>query len=181
MINSKLNDEPGRLAALNRYRFDAHGPDSTLQKIVDLVKSALGVPICAIMMIGKEQAWIPASAGMAPSPCPRGNTLCNATIQGDEPMVVPDARMDPRFATTSLVAGEPGVVGYAGIPLTTTDGYNVGALCAIDTHPRAFTQTEVQILREFAALICGEMELSRRACDARDVGIFDPKRSLQPA
>ena len=159
MIDDKLTDEPARLAALARYALDDREREPAFDKIVNLVKTVLGVPICAVMLVGREDAVIPAAAGVTPLRCAREQTICNVAIQGRNPMLVPDARIDPRFAATRLVAGEPHVVGYVGVPLATADGYNVGALCAIDTRPRAFTPAEVEILKGFAGLICDEIEL----------------------
>jgi diguanylate cyclase (GGDEF)-like protein len=58
-----------------------------------------------------------------------------------------------------LVVGPPHVRSYAGIPLRTPEGYNVGALCAMDTVVRQFTAAEIAILGNFANIVSDELEL----------------------
>jgi GGDEF domain-containing protein len=43
--------------------------------------------------------------------------------------------------------------------LHTQDGYNLGALCGINTRVRQFDSSKIQIMRSFAALVMDEMEL----------------------
>ena len=49
---------------------------------------------------------------------------------------------------------------YAGAPLRTADGLVLGALCLLDTQPRALEEEEMELLRDMAddvaALITGE-------------------------
>jgi sigma-B regulation protein RsbU (phosphoserine phosphatase) len=58
-----------------------------------------------------------------------------------------------------LVAGELGLAFYAGIPLTTQDGHNLGTLCVIDQQPRELTADELATLGDLAALVMHELEL----------------------
>ncbi|WP_409559427.1 GAF domain-containing protein [Halomonas sp. TD01] len=51
---------------------------------------------------------------------------------------IEDARQDNRFKDYVLVKTHRGIRFYAGIPMTTTDGLRVGALCIIDSVPRRF-------------------------------------------
>lgn len=48
---------------------------------------------------------------------------------------------------------------YAGVPLTTRNGCNLGALCVLDYEPRTMTESEVATLEDLAALVMNELEL----------------------
>jgi diguanylate cyclase (GGDEF)-like protein len=97
--------------------------------------------------------------GLDATETPRDVAFCAHTILTREPMIVPDAMIDARFAANPLVTGHPGIRSYAGVPLRCPNGYNLGALCAIDTSPRDFTEAHVRILDRFAGLVVSEMEL----------------------
>jgi sigma-B regulation protein RsbU (phosphoserine phosphatase) len=48
---------------------------------------------------------------------------------------------------------------YAGVPLTTNDGFNLGTLCVIDQQPRKLTDDEVASLSDLASVVMDELEL----------------------
>lgn len=97
------------------------------------------------------------------SETPRSVSFCTHAIQQTAPFLISDARLDARFADNPFVATEPGVRSYAGIPLLTPEGYNVGVLCAIDDKVRDFNEAEVAILSNFARIVMNELELRRIA------------------
>lgn len=77
-------------------------------------------------------------------------------------MVILDTLEDWRFAQNPNVTGPPHIRFYAGAPLRTSDGYNLGSLCVIDDKPRLeFTPRSRLALKEFAAIAVREMELWR--------------------
>lgn len=78
-------------------------------------------------------------------------------------MVVPDATQDDRFKDNPHVTADNGVRFYAGMPLTTADGQNIGTICAIDSKPRQFSSHEVEIFKELARVAMSELELRRLA------------------
>jgi GAF domain-containing protein len=77
-------------------------------------------------------------------------------------LVILDTQQDWRFAGNPNVTGPPYIRFYAGAPLRTTDGFNLGSLCVIDDKPRSeFTPRSRLALKEFAAIAVREMELWR--------------------
>ena len=61
-------------------------------------------------------------------------------------MVIRDAYEDPRFTNSPLVRGDPFIRFYIGAPLNTPAGYNIGALCAMDTVPHDPSPEQVKLL-----------------------------------
>ena len=60
------------------------------------------------------------------------------------------AASSPASLANPLVAGDFGLRFYAGVPLRTSDGYNLGTLCVIDKEPRPIDQAQVDDLRDLA-------------------------------
>lgn len=163
MLDSKLCDEPARLAALKRYEVLDTSPEAPFDKITSLVQSILNVPICAVSLVDKERQWFKSCQGLDAKETARDISFCTHTVAKRQPLIVGDALADPRFAENALVLGAPFIRSYAGVPLSTPDGYNVGALCAIDTAPRSFDPAHIAILERFAALVVDELELRQVA------------------
>ena len=47
---------------------------------------------------------------------------------------------------------------YAGIPLRTRDGYNLGTLCIIDRLPRTLSHQDLRTLEDLAAIVMNDLE-----------------------
>lgn len=160
---SKLEDEPARIAALHRYDVLDTPAEAPFDKITNLVCAVLGVPISAVSLIDTNRQWFKSHPGLDVSETDRRIAFCDHTIRTHEPMIVRDARLDERFSGNPLVTGNPNIGSYVGVPLQTPDGYNIGSLCAIDTRPRDFDVTQIDVLKRLAALVVDQMELRRIA------------------
>lgn len=159
----KLGDEPGRLAALHRYQVLDTGPERPFETIVSLIEDILETPICAVTLLDADRQWFKARRGVSVCESARDAAFCNYTIQQTEPLIVADATADPRFADNPMVTGQPHIKAYAGVPLVSPDGYQIGTLCAIDTKPRDFADHEIKLLTKFAKLVVDELELRLEA------------------
>jgi len=159
MTDEKLTDEAGRLLALHRYcALDSiHEPN--FDTITGIVKDLLGVPICAVSLIDRHEQRFKSIQGLDIDGTPRDQAFCDHTIRTREAMVVSDAEQDERFADNPLVTADDGIRAYAGAPLTSPDGYNLGALCAIHRRRHDFTPGDVQLLQRFAKIVVEQMEL----------------------
>jgi GAF domain-containing protein len=136
----------------------------------------LGMPIAIVSIVDHDRIWFKSAEGLSGvEQIDREPGLCASAILGDEAWVVEDAGIDPRTLTNPLVAGEFGLRFYAGSPLHTHDGYNLGTLCVIDRVPRELTAEQVGVLDDLAALVVDALELrlaarqqSRRATELND-------------
>lgn len=155
--------EARRLAALQQLDVLDTEPEAPFENIVALVRTVLAVPMASVTLVDAERQWFKARSGIADAQTPRNISFCTHAVEQDAPLVVPDATADVRFAENPLVTAGPGIRSYAGVQLTTADGFHVGTLCAIDTCPREYTPGELTLLSEFAKVVVNELELHRRA------------------
>jgi PAS domain S-box-containing protein len=154
--------EEARLAALSRYEILDTPAEEAFDRITQLASTIFNVPIVLITLVDKHRQWFKSCFGLGTRETDRSLSFCAHAIQADGVMVVPDAKQDTRFALNALVTGEPGIRFYAGAPLKTPDGFNLGTLCLIDREPRlALTQQQREMLGSLAALVVDELELRR--------------------
>lgn len=89
---------------------------------------------------------------------PLSHSFCQHAVASRQPFVVTDSREHP-LVTDNLAIRDLDVVAYAGVPLTLSDGHAVGALCAIDSKPRTWSERELRILGDLAAAVTVHLEL----------------------
>lgn len=158
-----LHDDDVRVAALHRLGVLDTAIEAPFERIVTLIRSVLAVPMATVTLVDRDRQWFKARRGIDVTETPRSISFCTHTIRQREPLIVEDALLDPRFANSPLVVGPPHVRSYAGVPLRTPEGYNVGALCAMDIQPRQFIPADIAIINNFASIVCNELELRQIA------------------
>jgi PAS domain S-box-containing protein len=151
--------ETARLAALRRYRILDTPQEPAFDRIVKLAALLLDVPIALISLIDADRQWFKSRYGLDVPETPRAIAFCDHAIRGSSILVVPDAKLDPRFCDNPLVTGEMHVRFYAGAPLVTPDGFALGTICAIDRSPRELNQQDAAILAALAEQIIHELEV----------------------
>jgi diguanylate cyclase (GGDEF)-like protein len=160
---STVHDDTGaeeqRLAALRRYDILDTPPEESFDRITRLVQSILETPMAVLSLIDRDRQWSKSRQGAAAAQAARSISFCNHAIRGTVPLVVPDALADPRFAASPLVLGEPHIRFYAGMPLRTHDGHNLGALCAMDTRPRSPDAEQIEMLADLGRIALDQLEL----------------------
>ncbi|SHM69891.1 PAS domain S-box-containing protein [Sphingobium sp. YR657] len=142
--------------------------DITLQSICDFASTLCDTPIALVSFVEATRQWFAARAGLIARETPREQSFCAYAMLGKDIMVVPDARRDARFKDNPLVTGEPHIRFYAGAPLVSEDGIQLGALCVIDSQPRAdLTAAQRQGLKVLAAniMLLLSSRRSRRVSD----------------
>jgi diguanylate cyclase (GGDEF)-like protein/PAS domain S-box-containing protein len=84
-------------------------------------------------------------------------------ISGQEGLVVPDLREDPRFRDHILVTREPRLRFYAGHPLIADRGERIGSLCIQENAPRELTPVQQRALGELARQVVAHVDAMRQS------------------
>lgn len=152
--------EASRLQAVEALGLLDTPPEERFDRITRLAAQIFGMPMALVTLVDRDRQFHKSRQGFALTQIPREQSFCQVAIQTSEVMVIPDATADARFQDNPLVTGPAHTRFYAGFPLAGPGGQRVGALCVLDTSPRAFTSEQCQILRELGSII--ERELVRQ-------------------
>lgn len=152
-------NEEERLAALRSFQILDTLGESAYDDLTVLATTICEAPIALVSLVDEDRQWFKSKVGLEVDETPRDLAFCAHTILGSEPMVVPDASQDPRFQNNPLVTGEPHIRLYAGAPITTNDGLNLGTLCVIDQKPRTLEARQIEALKALARQAFSQLEL----------------------
>lgn len=111
-----------------------------------------GVPISLVSLIDANRQWFKSNQGLDATETPRDISFCGHAILGDDILLIPDATLDDRFSDNPMVVDNPNIRFYAGCPLTISNGSKIGTLCIIDREPRDFSEEDIKLLRDLAAM-----------------------------
>lgn len=157
-------NEVERLEALRRYNILDTPPEAAFDRITSLAATLFNIPMTLVCLIDESRGWFKSAYGFDMREVQRDVAICNLVLLSNEVLVIPDTRQDHRLDGNPLVQNEPGLRFYAGAPLLTQDGFNLGALCLLDTQPRdALTDEQKTILADLAAMVMDELELRMAA------------------
>lgn len=155
-------NEADRLAALHSLHILDTAPEPAYDDLVRLASSICGTPISLVSLIDADRQWFKATAGIEATQTTRDVAFCAHAILHQDVFVVPDAHEDDRFRDNPLVTQAPHVRFYAGMPLTTPEGHNLGTLCVIDHQPRTMKEEQRIALRVLGRQVVAQLLLRRQ-------------------
>ena len=158
--------DDARLAALRKLGLLDSAPDATIDSFTRMATELLGVPISLVSLLDADRQFFLSQRGLEASVAaaretPLSHSICKHVVAGGAVLAVDDARTDP-LVRDNLAVTELGVGAYAGMPLILEDGNAVGALCAIDTGPREWSERELALLGDLAAALNSIIDLHAR-------------------
>lgn len=145
--------ENERLTLLKALQLLDTPPEPAFDRITRLACQLLQVPIALVSLVDEQRQWFKSRVGLEACETPREYAFCAHAILQTEPLVVNDARSDPRFVDNPLVTGAPGIRFYAGVQLRSRQGYPLGTLCIIDNKARELSATELALLQDLAGIV----------------------------
>lgn len=143
MLDMPLEDtEAQRLAALRNLQILDTEADPAFDNLTQVAASLFNVPMVLVSLVDEHRQWFKSRIGILSPQLPRQDSFCSYAVQSDKLFIVENALLDPRFAHTPFVSGSPHIRFYAGMPIRSEDGFNVGTFCLIGTEPRQLSDIE---------------------------------------
>ena len=173
--------DPRRLAAVRATGLLDSEVEEAFDRLTRLAVRLIKIPAAFVSLVDENRDFYKSACGfgepLASARQLEGPTFCHYTIQSSEPLVIPDTKADPVYRDVPTVS-TLGVAAYVGIPIV-IGGHVIGAFCAIDVVPHAWTEDEVIALRELAAVAVSEISLraARNEVDRARAEAEDANRS----
>ena len=142
----------------------AGSDDAVFDRFSALAARTLRTPLALVSLLRNDDQIIKGLDGTLPEPwhserrTPLKASLCQYVQGTGKPLMICNAAEHPQVRESPTVT-QLGVRAYLGVPLTTADGYVLGAFCVIDYQPRDWTPEDEELLLGWAALIMVEIEL----------------------
>ena len=162
-----------RLAVLQRTGLLDTESEEVFDRLTRLAVKLVRVPSAFISLVDSDRDFYKSAQGFGEPLATRrvlhGKTFCHYAIEKRSPLVIPDTAADPLYRDVPTVR-TLGVAAYVGVPIV-IEGQAIGSFCVIDVQPRAWTEIEIDALRELAGAAEREIELrmtNRELARARD-------------
>src|SRR5262245_8366658 len=164
--------DPARLAALEQTGLLDTPPEPAFDRLTRLTACVLGTPMAIFSLVGAEHVFFKSSYGL-PEPLssrrqvPLSHSFCQLVVETGTPLIVADTHLCPLLQDDTAIR-MLGIGAYAGVPLVMHDGHALGALCALDYKPRAWSSNEIGLLHDMAAAVVAEIQLRRALAERND-------------
>ena len=151
-------NEAERLNALRRYQILDTPPEPAFDRIAEMAASLFHAPMAGVSLVDEDRVWFKSRVGIDVPQTARDVGLCSTAMLSQGVFHLRDAAQDER-ATAHPLVHDLGIRFYAGAPLRTEQGLNLGTVWVIDHEPRELAPGEAETLRMLAALAMNQMEL----------------------
>ncbi len=151
--------EQDRINAVKRFEHFDFDLNRNLHGVLRLATDIYEAPAAFITLIDEHDQWFKVNKGFDVLRMPRETSFCTHTIRQSNALIVSDTQKDKRFANNPFVYSVPNIRFYAGAPLCTNDGNNIGTICVMDTIPKEIPENKRQLLEILARQVIHLMEL----------------------
>jgi len=156
-----INQEK-RLQTLASFQILDSLPESDYDNITKIAAELCQTQIALITFLDRDRQWFKSAEGIDVEETPIKDSFCIHTINHhSDILIVEDTRIDNRFCDNPFVTGAPNVIFYAGVPLITSEGTPIGALCVIDDETKQLTTQQIFYLKVLSKQVVNLLELRR--------------------
>lgn len=139
--------------------------EESFDRVARLVAAALHAPIAIVALLEDDHLVVRSSVGLTARSrvwrkVPLALRFARQAVSWGKPVIISDVGDSSAISPeVGAVEKSPDTVAYAVAPMITPIGTVVGAICAVDPAPHAWTQTEIDSLTDLAESLVVELEL----------------------
>jgi GAF domain-containing protein len=153
----------GRLSSLLNSGLLDTPVEASFDRLTRLAATIIHTPIALVSLVDKDRQYFKSCFGLSHPwnerrETPLTHSFCKYIVESKQPLYVLDARTHP-LVQKSLGITELGIISYAGVPLTMSDGEVIGTFCVCDHVPREWNSTELKCLADICESVMTEIEL----------------------
>lgn len=153
-------NETQRLIKLHTYGILDTVPENTFDKIAVLAAQIFDTPIAQVTLVDNDRVFFKSNISpLEAIEIPRADSFCTYAILNEKPTTFENTLDVPYLSDNPFVKMDNGVRFYAGAPLRTIEGLNLGTLCVLDTKPRTVTDQQIKMLETLSSIVMDELEL----------------------
>ena len=162
--------------SLADFDLDYTSHQESFKDLARLAAKVAGTEISLVNLIDTFTQWTISNHGLNIDQMPREDSVCQYTIVSDGQFEVSDLTADSRFNDKFYVVDDPSLRYYFGVPLTTNDGHNLGALCVLDKEIKTLNPEKVELLKIIADEIVNRLK-AFKAIDTLRIELAEAKEN----
>lgn len=161
--------DPARLAVLRQLALLDSPTEEAFDRLTRLATKLTHTPISLVSLVDKDRQFYKSAIGLdepwaSRREAPLEYSFCQHVVTTGEPLIIQDTR-EHEWVKDNRATLEHNVISYVGMPLTTSDGYELGSFCVVDKKPRDWTAEEIAIMDDLAASALAIIELRGNLMD----------------
>ncbi|MBN7815872.1 sensor histidine kinase [Algoriphagus pacificus] len=163
------DSELERLLSLSNLDLDYYDGKHGVNWLAEMAAIVAGTKVSLVNLIDSYTQWSIAKVGLDITQMPREDSVCQYTMEKEEgeEFEVNDLSQDDRFKEKFYVKDDPNLTYYFGVPLTTSEGYNLGALCVMDVEAKQIASEKRELLKLIARQIVDRLKINSKLAELK--------------
>ena len=143
-------NEMDRILSLPEFDLDYSDLQDKFKDFTKLAAYVAGTEVSLVNLIDLLISWTVSNFGLPIDQILREDSVCQYTIVAKKSFEVKNLTADERFKDKLYVTDHPKLTYYFGIPLQTSDGFNIGTLCVFDKIGKEISPEKAEFLKIIA-------------------------------
>ena len=140
-------------------------PEDVFDKFTRLARTVTGCTVALVSFVeeDRDRQVFKSALGLPPPwkdsrQTPLTHSFCKLVKASNAPLIVDNAPNDARVCD-NLAIRDLNVMAYLGMPIHDPNWAPMGALCAIEPHPRTWSEADIAAMRDLAACVTDQIQL----------------------